>query len=94
MNYFLCLSYAATVYRSSNALVTSSLSLSTPYASFATMFAGKRDDDRSEMTNMSDELWGKPTPKGDTGEDMSQALPFVPRPKLLDGTLPGDAGFE
>lgn len=27
-------------------------------------------------------------------KEMSQALPFVPRPKLLDGTLPGDAGFE
>ena len=25
---------------------------------------------------------------------MSQALPFAPRPKLLDGTLPGDAGFD
>ena len=29
-----------------------------------------------------------------TKKEMSQALPFVPRPKLLDGTLPGDAGFE
>ena len=27
-------------------------------------------------------------------KEMSQALPFVPRPKLLDGTLPGDVGFE
>jgi len=26
--------------------------------------------------------------------EMSKALPFAPRPKLLDGTLPGDAGFE
>ncbi len=26
--------------------------------------------------------------------DMSKALPFVPRPKLLDGTLAGDVGFE
>jgi hypothetical protein len=25
---------------------------------------------------------------------MSKALPFVPRPKLLDGTFPGDVGFE
>jgi len=29
----------------------------------------------------------------DSGE-MSKALPFVPRPKLLDGSLPGDVGFE
>jgi len=26
--------------------------------------------------------------------DMSKALPFVPRPKLLDGSLAGDVGFE
>jgi hypothetical protein len=25
---------------------------------------------------------------------MSKAIPFVPRPKLLDGTLAGDVGFE
>ena len=27
-------------------------------------------------------------------EDKSQSLPFAPRPKLLDGTLAGDVGFE
>ncbi|KAL7490905.1 hypothetical protein ACHAWT_000431 [Skeletonema menzelii] len=27
-------------------------------------------------------------------KDMSQALPFLPRPKLLDGSLPGDVGFD
>ena len=27
-------------------------------------------------------------------KEMSKALPFVPRPKLLDGTLPGDVGFD
>jgi len=26
--------------------------------------------------------------------EMSQALPFAPRPKLLDGSLPGDVGFD
>mmetsp|Transcript_1881 Transcript_1881/g.2705 ORF Transcript_1881/g.2705 Transcript_1881/m.2705 type:complete len:229 (-) Transcript_1881:231-917(-) len=26
--------------------------------------------------------------------DMSKALPFAPRPKLLDGTLAGDVGFD
>lgn len=31
---------------------------------------------------------------GDDKKDMSTALPFVPRPKLLDGSLPGDVGFE
>ncbi|CAB9522839.1 b binding protein 6, chloroplastic [Seminavis robusta] len=29
----------------------------------------------------------------DEGE-MSKALPFVPRPKMLDGTLAGDVGFD
>ena len=28
------------------------------------------------------------------GENMSKALPFAPRPKLLDGTMAGDVGFE
>ena len=26
--------------------------------------------------------------------DMSKALPFAPRPKLLDGSLAGDCGFD
>lgn len=45
-------------------------------------------------TETSLNLWGEPTPKdGDSG-DKSKALPFAPRPKLLDGTLAGDVGFE
>ena len=27
-------------------------------------------------------------------DKMSQALPFAPRPKMLDGSMPGDVGFE
>jgi hypothetical protein len=27
-------------------------------------------------------------------DDMSKALPFAARPKILDGALPGDVGFE
>merc|ERR1712154_532069 len=30
----------------------------------------------------------------DNDNEMSQALPFAPRPKLLDGSLPGDVGFD
>jgi hypothetical protein len=36
-------------------------------------------------------------PNRDNMEDskeMSKALPFVKRPKMLDGTLAGDVGFE
>merc|ERR1719362_1943043 len=47
------------------------------------------NDDNSNK----DDLWGKPTNK--PGEDdMSIALPFASRPKLLDGSLPGDVGFD
>ncbi|KAL7580299.1 hypothetical protein ACA910_004336 [Epithemia clementina (nom. ined.)] len=28
------------------------------------------------------------------GKEMSPALPFLPRPKMLDGTLAGDVGFD
>jgi hypothetical protein len=39
-------------------------------------------------------LWGEPNPKDGESGDKSKALPFAPRPKLLDGTLAGDVGFE
>lgn len=39
-------------------------------------------------------MWGEPTKKEGESDDMSKALPFAPRPKLLDGTLAGDVGFE
>lgn len=29
-----------------------------------------------------------------TNADMSASVPFLPRPKLLDGSLPGDRGFD
>lgn len=32
--------------------------------------------------------------KATDDDDMSKALPFAPRPKLLDGSLPGDVGFD
>jgi len=32
--------------------------------------------------------------EGKSDDDMSKALPFAPRPKLLDGTLAGDVGFD
>merc|ERR1712232_506688 len=31
---------------------------------------------------------------GEENKEMSQSLPFVPRPKLLDGSLAGDVGFD
>jgi hypothetical protein len=28
------------------------------------------------------------------GDEMSKAIPFVARPKSLDGSMPGDVGFD
>ena len=47
----------------------------------------------SVRTETSINLWGEPSQK-DGEDDMSKALPFAPRPKILDGTLAGDVGFE
>ena len=56
----------------------------------ATAFAPAPASVRSE-TSLN--LWGEPNSKDGEG-DKSKALPFAPRPKLLDGTLAGDVGFE
>lgn len=49
----------------------------------------------SSSSSFGSSLWGEPPSKGgESGMEMSKALPFVPRPKLLDGTLPGDVGFD
>jgi hypothetical protein len=45
-------------------------------------------------TQLYNDLWGEPPIKDGQSKEMSKALPFAPRPKLLDGSLPGDAGFE
>merc|ERR1712232_817663 len=47
---------------------------------------------RTETVQLS--LWGEPNGKDGESGNMSQALPFAPRPKLLDGTLAGDVGFD
>lgn len=36
----------------------------------------------------------EPIKKDNEKGEMSKALPFAPRPKMLDGTLAGDVGFE
>ena len=47
---------------------------------------------RRTTVAVQNDLWDEP-PEGEKKE-MSKALPFLPRPELLDGTLPGDVGFE
>ena len=63
------------------------LSLATAVSAFAPLNTEIRTS--SALRN---DMWDNKD-GGDKGE-MSQALPFVPRPKILDGTLAGDVGFE
>jgi hypothetical protein len=49
---------------------------------------------KTTKTTLQNDLWGQPPEKDGQAKEMSKALPFVPRPKLLDGTLAGDVGFE
>ena len=56
----------------------------------AAAFAPARTESRKTMA-LNNDLWGKPS---DGDQEMSKALPFSPRPKILDGSLAGDVGFE
>lgn len=72
------------------------LSLAASVAAFAPVQSNVKSSSlRESNDDQKNGLWGTPTPKeGETLGDMSIALPFAPRPKLLDGTLPGDVGFD
>ena len=48
----------------------------------------------SRTTQLYNDLWGEPPNKDGQSKEMSKSLPFIARPKLLDGSLPGDVGFE
>mmetsp|Transcript_44746 Transcript_44746/g.50170 ORF Transcript_44746/g.50170 Transcript_44746/m.50170 type:complete len:239 (-) Transcript_44746:91-807(-) len=47
---------------------------------------------RTQTVHLS--LWGEPSEKDGEDGDKSIALPFATRPKLLDGTMAGDVGFD
>ena len=49
---------------------------------------------RTGRTQLYNDLWGEPPNKEGQSKEMSKSLPFIARPKLLDGSLPGDVGFE
>ena len=72
------------------------LFLSTAFLlSSATAFAPSSNTLPKTKTALQNDLWGEPPQKeGETEKEMSKALPFAPRPKLLDGSLAGDVGFE
>jgi hypothetical protein len=74
-------------------LIASSLFLTSALA-FTNPVANTRSARISTIV-LNNDLWGQPPEKqqGDNAQK-SRALPFAPRPKLLDGTLAGDVGFE
>lgn len=68
-------------------------SLTSPVSAFAPSQLSGRKTTAIRSSNdekPNDDLWGKSPDE----KDMSTALPFVARPKLLDGSLPGDVGFD
>lgn len=48
----------------------------------------------NSRTKLNNDLWSEPPQNEEEKVEMSQSLPFVTRPKLLDGSLAADAGFE
>jgi len=64
-------------------------SLSLLAVSSTSAFAPLRHSIRSSITTVYEN-----NGDGNDGNDMSEALPFAPRPKLLDGTMAGDVGFD
>jgi hypothetical protein len=49
---------------------------------------------KSTTTSLNNDMWGAPTGKSGDSKDKSKALPFASRPKLLDGSMAADVGFE
>jgi len=83
-------STAAFVYKNAEVLSFTSSTKCSARTWTRTTLKANEDDNK-----LQDNLWGKPPMKeGEDREDMSLALPFAARPKLLDGSLPGDAGFD
>ena len=58
----------------------------------------KADDNDNDKKDLAESLWGKPPEdkknNNNSDKSMSIALPFIARPQNLDGTLPGDVGFD
>ena len=58
-------------------------------------FQGNDDDDNNIEINDPLRLYADQSQvSSSTSKMMSASLPFLPRPALLDGTLPGDRGFD
>ena len=70
-----------------------SLALTCMLAASASAFAPQKPSN-TKSSQLANDLWNADDGKGGKTTEMSKALPFAPRPKLLDGSLPGDVGFE
>jgi hypothetical protein len=73
-----------------------SLALISLWSASASAFAPRPSKSSPPSTSqLANDLWNSNDDEGKgKTKDMSKALPFVPRPKILDGSLPADAGFE
>jgi hypothetical protein len=70
-----------------------SVSLAFVIAVGSSAFVPSSNNVARSQTQLQNDLWGQPPDKKD-GKEMSKALPFLAKPKLLDGTMAGDVGFE
>mmetsp|Transcript_10616 Transcript_10616/g.25557 ORF Transcript_10616/g.25557 Transcript_10616/m.25557 type:complete len:236 (+) Transcript_10616:177-884(+) len=61
-------------------------------ASSVSAFAPNNNNLKQRTQTVQLSLWGEPNNKDN--DNMSQALPFAPKPKLLDGSMAGDVGFD
>lgn len=68
------------------------LALSTLLVASAAAFAPASQTATRQSTQLADDLFGAGS--GGDNKEMSKSLPFALRPKILDGTLAGDVGFE
>ena len=71
-----------------------SITLASLFIVSASAFVGQQKVVMHTQTRLQNDLWGQPPDKEGEEKEMSKALPFIPRPKILDGTLAGDVGFE
>lgn len=53
-----------------------------------------RQDESPTGAGLAENVWGRPTLKAQDARGMSQALPWLPRPKVSRLGVPGDAGFD
>jgi hypothetical protein len=76
-----------------NRTMKSAIAITSLLAVGTSAFAPVSQTSGRKATHLADDLFGEKSKSGGKKE-MSQALPFAARPKILDGTMAGDVGFE